>query len=113
LCDREMLNQYPIFQAHHFFDGTFWRNEELPSLGIGSRTAFDMGHLPLSGDDGCIMKLSKLKSQNSKIPQSSKPRKILVHINNTNPILIPNSSERQVVKDAGIEIGYDGLTLEL
>ncbi|MDJ0694241.1 pyrroloquinoline quinone biosynthesis protein PqqB [Mastigocoleus sp. MO_188.B34] len=94
-------------------DGTFWQNEELPSLGIGSRTAFDMGHLPLSGDDGCIMKLSKLKSQNSKVPQSSKPRKILVHINNTNPILIPNSPEHQVVKDAGIEIGYDGLTLEI
>ena len=104
-------------------DGTFWHNEELPALGIGSRTARDMGHLPLSGHDGCIMKLSKLnisesklfgsKLSESKLSESSNTRKILVHINNTNPILIPGSSERQTVENAGIEIGYDGLTLEL
>ena len=109
-------------------DGTFWHNEELPGLGIGSRTARDMGHLPLSGNDGCIIKLTKLKFSESKLSesklaesklaeskpsQSLSPRKILVHINNTNPILIPGSSERQTVENAGIEIGYDGLTLEL
>ena len=104
-------------------DGTFWHNEELPALGIGSRTALDMGHLPLSGNDGCIAKLTKLKStrpklseselSESELSESSSPRKILIHINNTNPILIPGSSERQTVENAGIEIGYDGLTLEL
>ena len=114
-------------------DGTFWDNEELPALGIGSRTARDMGHLPLSGDDGCMMKLARLnfsesklaksklaksklaksKLSQSKLSQSSSPRKILVHINNTNPILIPDSSERQIIENAGIEIGYDGLMIEM
>ena len=104
-------------------DGTFWHNEELPKLGIGSRTARDMGHLPLSGSDGCLIKLAKLEptklestkleTTKSKLDPSSNQRKILVHINNTNPILIPGSSERQTVEDAGVEIGYDGLTLEL
>ncbi|MGL4880712.1 MAG: pyrroloquinoline quinone biosynthesis protein PqqB, partial [Waterburya sp.] len=40
-------------------------------------------------------------------------RKIFIHINNTNPILIPNSPERQMVEAAGMEVGYDGLTIEL
>jgi pyrroloquinoline quinone biosynthesis protein B len=83
-------------------DGTFWQNDELPALGIGSRTAFGMGHLPLSSNDGSLVQLAKL----------SKKRKILVHINNTNPILIPGSAERQAVEAAGVEVGYDGLTLE-
>ncbi|MBW4457931.1 MAG: hypothetical protein KME55_37820 [Nostoc indistinguendum CM1-VF10] len=43
----------------------------------------------------------------------SRPRKILVHINNTNPILLPDSEERKIVEAAGIEVGYDGLTIEL
>lgn len=84
-------------------DGTFWTNDELPSLGIGARTAKAMGHLPLSGDDGSLAQLANITT----------PRKIFVHINNTNPILIPNSPERQYVKNNGIEIGYDGLTIKL
>ncbi len=84
-------------------DGTFWRNDELPALGITDRTARAMGHLPLSGPDGSLERLAKL----------SRPRKILIHINNTNPILIPNSVERRIVEEAGIEVGYDGLTVEL
>jgi pyrroloquinoline quinone biosynthesis protein B len=93
------------FEASHciLVDGTFWKNDELPTLGIGSRTATQMGHLPLSGDDGSLSQLAKL----------STPRKILVHINNTNPILIPDSDERQAVEAAGIEIGYDGLAIAL
>lgn len=84
-------------------DGTFWRNDELPTLGITDRTAQAMGHLPLSGSDGSLERLAKL----------SRPRKILIHINNTNPILMPNSVERRIVEESGIEVGYDGLTLEL
>jgi pyrroloquinoline quinone biosynthesis protein B len=93
------------FEASHciLVDGTFWKNDELPALGIGSRTARQMGHLPLSGDDGSLAQLAKL----------SVPRKILVHINNTNPILIPDSDEHQAVEAAGIEIGYDGLAIAL
>lgn len=84
-------------------DGTFWRNDELPALGITNRTARMMGHLPLSGSDGSLERLAKL----------SRPRKILIHINNTNPILIPGSAERQTVEAMGLEVGYDGLTVEL
>lgn len=84
-------------------DGTFWTNDELPSLGIGTRTAQQMGHLPLSGDDGSLSQLANITTK----------RKIFVHINNTNPILIPNSPERKTVENAGIEIGYDGLTIKL
>jgi pyrroloquinoline quinone biosynthesis protein B len=84
-------------------DGTFWTNDELPALGIGSRSALQMGHLPLSGEEGSLKKLA----------QTTTPRKILVHINNTNPILIPDSSERQIVESKGIEIGDDGLMFTL
>lgn len=84
-------------------DGTFWRNDELPTLGITERTARAMGHLPLSGPDGSLEHLAQLVH----------PRKILIHINNTNPILLPDSVERRAVKAAGVEVGYDGLTIEL
>ncbi len=84
-------------------DGTFWRNEELLKLEMSTRTALAMGHLPLSGEDGSLTSLSKLSCS----------RKIFTHINNTNPILIANSPERQLVEAAGMEVGYDGLTIEL
>ena len=83
-------------------DGTFWRDEDLRDLGIAARTARDMGHVPLSGPGGSLERLAKL----------SRPRKILIHINNTNPILVAGSVERQTVEAAGITVGYDGLTIE-
>lgn len=84
-------------------DGTFWTNDELPALGFGARSALQMGHLPLSGERGSLQQLEGL----------TRPRKILVHINNTNPILIPNSPERQAVESQGVEIGCDGLMFAL
>ena len=84
-------------------DGTFWQDDELVKLGMSTRTALTMGHLPLSGEDGSLNRLSKL----------SPSRKIFTHINNTNPILIDNSPQRQIVEAAGMEVGYDGLTIEL
>ena len=84
-------------------DGTFWQNDELLELGMSKRNAIAMGHLPLSGDDGSLSYLSKLSCS----------RKIFTHINNTNPILIPNSPQRKMVEAAGVEVGYDGLTVEL
>jgi pyrroloquinoline quinone biosynthesis protein B len=84
-------------------DGTFWTDDELPRLGYTQRGAHDMGHLPLSGTDGTIEALRSL----------TRPRKVLVHINNTNPILLEDSAERTVVTDAGIEVGYDGMELAL
>ncbi|MFZ0388160.1 MAG: MBL fold metallo-hydrolase, partial [Solirubrobacteraceae bacterium] len=84
-------------------DGTFWTDDELPRLGFSSRGAHDMGHLPLSGPDGTIAALSALP----------RPRKVLVHINNTNPILLDDSPQRAAVGDSGIEIGYDGMEMFL
>lgn len=83
-------------------DGTFWQNEELRALG-SDRTARQMGHLPLAGDDGSLHQLAQLTTV----------RKILVHINNTNPILMPHAPERKIVEATGVEVGYDGQTIVL
>ena len=83
-------------------DGTFWRNEELVELGIATRDARAMGHAPLAGTDGTLARLSALR-----------PRTILVHVNNTNPILLDDSPERATVEASGVEVGYDGMEIEL
>jgi pyrroloquinoline quinone biosynthesis protein B len=84
-------------------DGTFWREDELPRLGISERGAREMGHVPLSGPGGTLEALARL----------SRPRVALLHINNTNPILLEDSPERAAVLEAGIEVAYDGLEIEL
>jgi pyrroloquinoline quinone biosynthesis protein B len=84
-------------------DGTFWRDDELARLGISERSARDMGHVPLSGPGGTLEALARLE----------RPRKVLVHINNTNPILLEDSPEREAVLRAGVEVAYDGLEVQL
>jgi pyrroloquinoline quinone biosynthesis protein B len=84
-------------------DGTFWRDDELARLGISARSAREMGHVPLSGPDGTLEALARLE----------RPRKVLVHINNTNPILLEDSPERKAVLRAGVEVAYDGLEIAL
>ena len=85
-------------------DGTFWHDDDLARQGIASaRTARDMGHVPLAGPDGSLALLAGLE----------RPRKVLVHINNTNPILLEDSPEREQVVRAGVEVAYDGLEVEL
>jgi pyrroloquinoline quinone biosynthesis protein B len=84
-------------------DGTFWHDDELARLGISARSARDMGHVPLSGPGGTLQALARLE----------RPRKVLVHINNTNPILLEDSPERKAVLRAGVEVAYDGLEVEL
>jgi len=84
-------------------DGTFWRDDELPSQGIGIRTALDMGHLPLSGAEGMLARLRHLEGV----------RKVLIHINNSNPILLENSPEREMVEEAGFEVAHDGMLIEI
>lgn len=84
-------------------DGTFWRDDELAQLGISARSAREMGHVPLSGPGGTLQVLAELTG----------PRKALVHINNSNPILLEDSPERDAVLRAGVEVGYDGLEFEL
>ena len=84
-------------------DGTFWRDDELARLGISPRSAREMGHVPLSGPDGTLATLARLE----------RPRKALVHINNTNPILLEDSPEREAVLRADVEVADDGLEIEL
>jgi pyrroloquinoline quinone biosynthesis protein B len=84
-------------------DGTFWSDEELLATGRTNKTARQIGHLPLSGPDGLL----------AQYPKDASGRKILIHINNTNPILDENSTEHRAVVEAGFEIAYDGLTIEL
>jgi pyrroloquinoline quinone biosynthesis protein B len=84
-------------------DGTFWRDDELPRLGVSDRSARDMGHVALSDPGGTLAVLAGLE----------RPRKVLVHINNTNPILLEGSAEREEVVRAGVEVAYDGLEVNL
>jgi pyrroloquinoline quinone biosynthesis protein B len=82
------------------FDGTFWSEEELSRIRPGSRSAAEMGHVPIKTS------LPVLHSLNA-------AHKIYIHINNTNPVLSRQSLERTLVEDAGILIGYDGLELAI
>jgi pyrroloquinoline quinone biosynthesis protein B len=84
------------------FDGTFWSDDELIGLGIGDRTARQMDHIPLSGADGSLVRLSSLPG-----------RKVYTHINNTNPILLEDSPERAAVEQAGIAVGADRMSFTL
>jgi pyrroloquinoline quinone biosynthesis protein B len=84
-------------------DGTFWSDDELIKTGRSKKTAREIGHLPLSGPDGLL----------EQFPKSAKGRKILIHINNTNPILNEDSAERRAALEAGFEIAYDGMEFEL
>jgi len=82
-------------------DGTFWSEREMVSLGLTHRTAGDMGHVPIGGAEGTLAWLQTLKI----------PRKIYIHINNTNPILRPASREHRAVVRAGVEVAYDGMDI--
>jgi pyrroloquinoline quinone biosynthesis protein B len=82
-------------------DGTFWKDDELHSFQKGSKSARQMGHLPLWGDRGLLRQPFR----------PSKTRRVLIHINNTNPILNEESPESRIVREAGWEIAYDGMEL--
>jgi pyrroloquinoline quinone biosynthesis protein B len=85
-----------------FFDGTFWSSDELVAAGLGTRTAEEMAHWPIGGSSGSLDFLSR--------PGRAA---IYIHINNTNPILHEDSKERRAVTDAGIQIAFDGLDLDI
>jgi pyrroloquinoline quinone biosynthesis protein B len=85
-----------------FFDGTLFSDDEMIATGTGNKTGRRMGHMPLDGPDGSLATLSGLHA-----------RRIFVHINNTNPILIDGSPERGRVVAAGWEIAEDGLEVVL
>lgn len=84
-------------------DGTVWTNNEMSNEGISDKLASEMGHLDQSSENGIMNMLKPLK----------KPRKILIHINNTNPILDEESPERAILDKAGIEVSYDGMDIHL
>jgi pyrroloquinoline quinone biosynthesis protein B len=86
-----------------FFDATTFTDDEMVRLGLSTKTAWRMGHTAMSGDDGSIRRLADLGIG----------RKIYVHINNTNPVLIEGSSERGTVEAAGWEVSYDGMEVKL
>lgn len=85
-------------------DGTLWTEDEMIALGASKKTSRSMGHMPQTGVDGMIEWLDKLPSH---------VRKILIHINNTNPILDDSSPQRQTLTAHGIEVAFDGMEIEL
>jgi pyrroloquinoline quinone biosynthesis protein B len=85
------------------FDGTFWTDDELITLGIGQRTARAMDHLPVSGPDGSLEQLAALPARH----------KVYTHINNTNPMLIEDSPQRLEVERHGLVVGADGMRFTL
>ena len=85
-------------------DGTFWTDDEMIRLGLSRKRARDIGHLPQSGAGGMLEWLEKLPSST---------RKILIHINNTNPILDETSAERAELRRRGVEVAWDGMEIVL
>ncbi len=85
------------------FDGTLWTDDEMLRAGIGGKTGLRMGHMSVSGPNGT---LAAFKGINVR-------RKVLLHINNSNPILLDDSPERSEVEVAGWEVAYDGMEIQL
>ncbi|MGH7536980.1 MAG: pyrroloquinoline quinone biosynthesis protein PqqB, partial [Gemmatimonadales bacterium] len=85
------------------FDGTFWTDDELITLGIGDRTARQMDHLPVSGPGGSLERLEGLPARQT----------VYTHINNTNPMLLEQGPERDLVQRRGLAVGTDGMRFTL
>jgi pyrroloquinoline quinone biosynthesis protein B len=85
------------------FDGTLWRDDELIASHLGAKTGGQMGHLAMSGDQGAIAALADVAIG----------RKVFLHINNSNPVLLPESDERRAAEQAGWDIPDDGWELTL
>jgi pyrroloquinoline quinone biosynthesis protein B len=84
------------------FDGTVFHDDEMIRAGVGAKTGRRMGHMPIAGPGGSLERLASLPG-----------RRIFIHINNTNPILLRGSPERDAVEAAGFEVGHDGMELRL
>ncbi len=82
-------------------DGTFWTDDEMIRQGVGHKRGMEIGHLAQSGPGGMIEVLR----------QRPRARRILIHINNTNPILDEDSLERRELEREGIEVAYDGMEI--
>ena len=86
-----------------FFDGTLYDDDEMIREGLGTKTGGRMGHMPISGETGTIAALAGVASR----------RRIFIHINNSNPVLIEGSPERRATEEAGWEIAFDGMEVSL
>ena len=84
------------------FDGTLFRDDEMIASGTGSKTGRRMGHMPVEGTDGSLTALDGIGA-----------RRIFVHINNTNPMLIEGSPERALVERRGWQVAEDGMEITL
>jgi pyrroloquinoline quinone biosynthesis protein B len=85
-----------------FFDGTLFCDDEMMTSGTGSKTGRRMGHMPIAGEGGSLAALDGLRA-----------RRIYLHINNTNPILIDGSPQRREVERHGWEVAEDGMKIVL
>ncbi len=86
-----------------YFDGTLWSDDEMITAGLSTKTGQRMGHISVSGPEGTLAKFEQLNVR----------RKVLIHINNSNPVLIEDSPERETLIAAGWEVAYDGLEVVL
>jgi pyrroloquinoline quinone biosynthesis protein B len=86
-----------------FFDGTLWTDDEMLQAGLGSKTGLRMGHMSVSGPNGTLSAFETIRVR----------RKILLHINNSNPILLDDSPEHAAVMAAGWEVAHDGMEIDL
>jgi pyrroloquinoline quinone biosynthesis protein B len=84
------------------FDGTLFTDDEMIRNGSGAKTGRRMGHMPIDGPDGSLAALKGLSA-----------RRLYIHINNTNPILVDGSAERRRVEAAGFEVAEDGMEIAL
>ena len=85
------------------FDGTLWKNDEMEQSKVGEKTGQRMGHMNNSGINGSMEMFKKIDVK----------RKIYIHINTTNPILLDYSEERKIVEENGWEVSYDGMEISL
>lgn len=86
-----------------FFDGTLWTDDEMVRDGVGVKTGRRMGHMSVSGEDGTIAAFRDL----------GVGRRVFIHINTTNPILIEDTPERREAEAAGWEVSFDGMAIEI
>ena len=86
-----------------FFDGTLWRDDEMVVAGIGQKTGKRMGHMSLSGPEGTITAFRSIQVG----------RKVIVHMNNSNPVLLADSPERAEAEAAGWTIADDGMAFTI
>ncbi|HSR72877.1 MAG TPA: MBL fold metallo-hydrolase, partial [Kiloniellales bacterium] len=85
------------------FDGTLWQDDEMIRSHVGRKTGQRMGHMSMTGPEGTLAAFAGLDVG----------RKVFVHINNSNPVLLEDSPERREVEAAGWEVAWDGMEIRL